>query len=398
MAQISGKQLRDNTVTKAKTTTEIVAADGSRAFTADQSHGGFKITSLGTPTAGTDAATKAYADSIASGVDWKNSARLATAAALPANTAAGSGVGKTLTANANGALTVDGVVVALNDRVLVKDEATAANNGVYTQTQVGTAGLPFILTRATDSDQDAEVTGGAAAWVNEGTANGDTGWILTTNDPIVVDTTALAFTQFTALGQVTAGAGLTKSGATLDVGAGNGIQVNADSVEVLYGAVGVITTVNGGDAASAGAANTAARSDHEHAVATAAAVAVGTANSEGASTSLARADHVHDAPAPSSGNKNLTASVTASDNDQATATTVAATPALDGHVAVLVNGVSAHVGDGTKASVDCYFSGDAGVTARAISAIAAGDTLHWNGSVAGFQLAATDKIDFAYEV
>jgi hypothetical protein len=89
----------------------------------------------------------------------------------------------------------------------------------------------------------------------------------------------------------------------------------------------------------------------------------------------------------------MTASVTVADGDQATATTVVSANALGGRIAVTVNGVRYSVGNGTKVGVCCYFSGDGGTTARAFSAVAAGDTLRWNGSVAGFQLAATDAID-----
>lgn len=193
--------------------------------------GGFQITNLGTPTVAANAATKAYVDAVASGLDWKQSVRLATAAALPANTAAGSGVGKTLTADANGALTVDGVAVATGNRILVKDEATGADNGIYVVTQTGSAGTPYILTRATDADTNTEMNAGLAVFAEEGTTNGDTGWVLTTDDTITVDTTALVFSQFTGTGAIIAGAGLLKTGNTLDVeldtaadaqGAGNG--------------------------------------------------------------------------------------------------------------------------------------------------------------------------------
>jgi hypothetical protein len=157
-----------------------------------------KIVNLATPTAAGDAANKSYVDSVATGLDVKTSVRLATVAALAANTAAGSGVGKTLTANANGALSVDGVAVAVNDRILVKDEATAANNGIYGVTDAGSAGTPYVLTRAVDFDQNAEVTGGSFTFATEGSANADTGWVLTTDDPITVDTTGLAFAQFSS--------------------------------------------------------------------------------------------------------------------------------------------------------------------------------------------------------
>lgn len=126
--------------------------------------------------------------------------RTATASALPANTASGSKVGKTLTADANGALTVDGIAVAADDRVLVKSESTGADNGVYDVTQPGTAGTPYILTRATDFDEDVEVFGALLVPVSEGSANQDSVWKLTTNDPITVDTTSLSFTELGAAG------------------------------------------------------------------------------------------------------------------------------------------------------------------------------------------------------
>jgi hypothetical protein len=96
-------------------------------------------------------------------------------------------------------------------------------------------------------------------------------------------------------------------------------------------------------------------------------------------------------------NKDMTASVTAADFALACATAVAATPASDGYVRVSVNGLGAALGDGVKTK-DCYFSADGGTTARAIAAIASGDLLYWVGSVAGYELDATDRIDFEYAV
>lgn len=215
-----------------------ILKDGSRAFTAAQSMGGFKISNLADPTLAQDAATKAYVDATATGLDIKQSVRVATTAALAANTAAGSGIGKTLTANANGALSVDGVTVAVSDRILVKDEAAGANNGIYIVTATGSAVAPFVLTRATDFDQNAEVTAGSFMFIEEGTNNADSGFVLATNAAIIVDTTSLSFTQFSGTGQITAGAGLTKTGNSIDVGAGNGISVAADSVAVAADATG----------------------------------------------------------------------------------------------------------------------------------------------------------------
>lgn len=95
--------------------------------------------------------------------------------------------------------------------------------------------------------------------------------------------------------------------------------------------------------------------------------------------------------------KEITASVTTSDGDQAFAGSISNTPADDCYVGVMINGAMQVLGDGVKTK-DCYFSNDGGTTARSISAIASGDTLHWNGTVAGYELAATDTIDLLYEV
>lgn len=177
-----------------------------------------RIVNVASPTAGTDAANKDYVDAVATGLDWKNSVRLATAAALPAYTPAGAGVGKTLTANANGALSVDGVSVALNDRILVKNEGVShADHGIYVVTAVGDGSNPFVLTRATDADQNAEVTAGLAVFATEGTANGDTGWVLVTDDPITIDTTALSFSQFSSTVSYSFDQGLSNTSGSIKV-------------------------------------------------------------------------------------------------------------------------------------------------------------------------------------
>lgn len=100
---------------------------------------------------------------------------------------------------------------------------------------------------------------------------------------------------------------------------------------------------------------------------------------------------------PTTSNKDMTASLTTADFDEATTTALTFTPGNDGFIEVLVNGLKETLGDGVKTK-SCYFSADAGVTARAISAIVAGDKLYWVGSVAGYELATTDKIDFDYSV
>ena len=184
------------------------------------------------PSSALHAATKQYVDAMASGLDLKASCRVATAAALPSY----SRTGNVITATGNGALAdVDGVTLVLNDRLLVKDGADDEDNGLYYVSAVGDAGNPYTLTRTTDADTDAEVTAGLFTFIEEGTANADQGFALTTNDPITLNTTELEFTQFSGGGDVVAGDGLTKTGSTLDVVAGNGIIANADDIEIDFG-------------------------------------------------------------------------------------------------------------------------------------------------------------------
>lgn len=98
---------------------------------------------------------------------------------------------------------------------------------------------------------------------------------------------------------------------------------------------------------------------------------------------------------PTTSNKGMTASVTTSDGDAASATAIASTPANGSYVGVSINGVSVTVGDGVK-TTPVYFSGDGGTTARSFANIVSGDLAYWNGSIAGYQLAATDTVSFIY--
>ena len=174
-----------------------------------------RITSVATPTGGTDAANKNYVDAQLQGLDVKNSVRVATTAN-----------GTLASAFANGQ-TVDGITLATNDRILIKDQSTGSENGIYT---VNASGAP---TRATDFDADSEVTGGTFFFVEEGTVNADNGFVMTNDGSVTVGTTALVFTQFSGAGQVIAGAALTKSGNTLNVGVDDSsIEVNSDALRV----------------------------------------------------------------------------------------------------------------------------------------------------------------------
>ena len=170
-----------------------------------------------TPVGSTDLVNKTYADSIAAGLSVKPSVIAATTAPLPANTYNNgqNGVGATLTATATGVLTVDGHTVAAGDRILVMDEATQANNGIYTCTTAGAVGVAYVLTRATDNDTQQQFAG-AFTFVESGTVNTGAGFIVTgAGPPFNVGTTAVIWSQFSGAGEITAGTGLTKTGNTL---------------------------------------------------------------------------------------------------------------------------------------------------------------------------------------
>lgn len=182
------------------------------APTADLSINSHKLTNVTDPTADQDAATKAYVDAIAQGLAVKGSARLGTAAALPSNTY----LAGVLTGVATGVLTVDGSTVALNDRILVKNETTQANNGLYVCSTAGAIGVAYVLTRTADMNAANEIPG-AFAFVEEGTTNAGAGFVVAGSGPYTIGTTAIVWTQFSGAGEITAGTGLTKAGNTLSI-------------------------------------------------------------------------------------------------------------------------------------------------------------------------------------
>lgn len=189
---------------------QLAAPTGSVALNSQ------KITGLADPTAAQDAATKAYVDATKQGLDIKDSVRVATTANI----------------TLSGTQTIDGVSVIAADRVLVKNQTTASENGLYSVA----AGS---WTRTDDANISAEVTAGLFVFVAEGTSNADSGWVLTTNDPITLGTTALSFTQFNGAGQIVGGNGLVLTGNTLDVGGTtNRITVSADAVDIASTYVG----------------------------------------------------------------------------------------------------------------------------------------------------------------
>jgi len=198
-----------------------------------------------TPSTGNDIVNKSYVDGISAGLNFHQACRLATATALPANTYnnGASGVGATLTANANGALSVDGTLTVAGNRVLVKNEAAGANNGVYTVTQVGTAGTPYILTRATDYNTSGsgvnQIDAGDFFLVTAGATNANTSWVQQTPLPITVGTTALVFQQFGAPITYSPGTGLTESPSyTFNIG-NTGVTANTYGSAAFVPQIGV---------------------------------------------------------------------------------------------------------------------------------------------------------------
>lgn len=188
---------------------------------------GGTITGMANPSAGSDVANKTYVDGIASGITIHTAARLTTAAVLPqtptyANGA--SGVGATLTAGSNAALVVDGVTVVSADRVVVKNQATAANNGVYSVTTVGDGSTPWVLTRATDFDTAAEMLIGSYFFTTAGSVNSGSAFVLAATVS-TVGSTAATFNLYSTVSGVT-----TLGGSSGAISLGTGLSISSSTL------------------------------------------------------------------------------------------------------------------------------------------------------------------------
>lgn len=395
--------------------TEIVRADAAKAY-ADARY----------------VAATTYADSVAQGLDVKNSVRVATTGSFTMASTASSNTlvladGEGGFDAAANTLTIDTIAnLAQGDRILVKDGVNSNGagvsskwNGIYTVGDLTQATL--TLTRAADADQ-GDLTGGMFVFIEEGSANADNGFVCTTDGTPTLGTDNVVFAQFSGAGSVSAGAALSKTGNQLDVEVdGLTIEVNADALRVLAGGIDTNELADAGVteaklAASvagvglSGGAGSALAVDLNELADVAIDLSADSIVFIDATDNTTRKESAADLATALAGagvtaaNGQLTAARLSSADqfETASATTadgntsgisIANTP--EGMVQVFVNGIMQQLkGDKTG---DCYFSADGGTTARALTAIAQNDILYWNGSTAAFQLETNDKITLVYE-
>jgi len=201
-----------NDATSDATASKLVKRDGN---------GNAKVA---TPTDAAHIATKGYVDAARQGLDVKQSVRVATTAAI------------NLSSDLNNGDTIDGVTLVTGDRVLVKNQSTALENGIYVVTASGAA------SRSSDANGTAdtgELKSGTFTFVEEGTVNSDKGFVVSTNGTITVDTTGIAWTQFSGAGSFTSGDGLSQDGNTIHVNVtANRTAIVADAIDIASTYVG----------------------------------------------------------------------------------------------------------------------------------------------------------------
>jgi hypothetical protein len=199
----------------------------------------YKITNLATPTLATDAATKNYVDEVAQGLNIHAASYAATTANLNATYSNGtSGVGATLTnAGANAAFSVDSVSPSINARILVKNQTTTAQNGIYVLSTVGDGSTPWVLTRATDFDTAVEMAGGDFTFVDAGATFANTGWVMV-DEVNTVGTDPVVFQQFSGAGTYTASNGVQLVGSDF-----SGVVVSSGGLSVGVSGFELDTTI-----------------------------------------------------------------------------------------------------------------------------------------------------------
>ena len=230
--QIASDQIQSNAITTAKLAGSIPASKIDLTQTFDFASGTLRA---GSPSADSDVSTKAYVDGlVGSGIFWKEPVKVASTANLDLSSA--------LVNNA----TIDGVTVVTGDRVLIKDQSTAAQNGVYIVAAAGAA------SRSDDCNSAAELNG-AACFVKQGTAAADQAFVQTAEIANLGSDT-VTWVQFTGLGQITAGAALSKTGNTLNVSVDDSsIEVSSDALKVKNS--GIVNDMLAGSIANGKLAN-----------------------------------------------------------------------------------------------------------------------------------------------
>jgi hypothetical protein len=382
MALIKGKQLvagtidtrelKDSAVTNAKINAGEITPDRLNISGQTFDFSGAASLSAPAPTAAGHVATKGYADSVAQGLDVKESVRVATTAPLISGTSprfefisTGVGVLNEKPFVRDATLSIDGISLALGDRVLVKDQLIPSQNGVYEITREGDgSSIGWQLTRAADADSSDKLNNGAFVFIGQGSTYQGAGYVLTTPDPITLNTTDLAFTQFSGAGQLTGGDGVQISGNTisLDLAAAGGLEIVSAELALKVEDNSLALSSNG------------VKVQHHN-----------TSTATGANGILAAV--------PVSNRLNLTPLAVSVDGGS-TGISMLIAQAAGSRVDVFVNGVMAALGDGVK-TLDCYFSGDSGATARAQNAIQAGDVLYWNGASV-YALETDDRVSILY--
>ena len=228
------------------------AQAGAVATSGNESISGIKTfnslpESSATPTTSSQFVTKTYVDAFASGFSLKDAVKAATTANLTANYSNGSsGVGATLTATGNGAFgNLDGYAVQSADRILVKNQSTGSQNGIYTLTTVGDGSNPWVLTRSTDFDSDSEITQGNLVLALNGTAQANTAWAMNADEPHTLGTTSITWVQAPAQTSYTSGDGLDLSGTTFsaDLKANDGLAIKSTELGVDYddSSIGIVS-------------------------------------------------------------------------------------------------------------------------------------------------------------
>lgn len=398
---INSAKISDGSVTFAKVNSSAISSDLGSSATASE------LARADAAKAYADArytAATVYADNVANGLDVKDSIKLASTANV------------TLANGVENGDTLDGVALVTGDRILLKDQTTATENGIYV---VAASGAP---SRAADADQ-GDLTGGAFFFVEQGSTNADNGFVCTNNGTPTLGSDNIVFAQFSGAGSVSAGSGLTKTGNQIDLNVDDStVEVNNDILRLKDAGItsaklanvcvtpGKISTTVAGDgiAGGNGVALSVSLNQLTGAVLDVAADSIAFVDATDNSTKkesvadfavslagsgLASSSGQLTAARLSTNDQFETASATSSDGDTS-GVTIAAAP--EGMVHIHVNGLLQELGQGVKTK-DCYFSADGGTTARAITAITTGDTLYWNGSVAGYQLDTNDKITMVYE-